>query len=141
MFDFSKALAEAKDKSGSSYDQFGKKIGIGGETVRHYIRGEATPSLRTADKILSTLGIAAEIGKVDAEVVVENIDDLPAALRQQREAADMGIGELTRITLVAFESIRKIERGKTKSPQLFTVEVLCKTLGIKVLTGRANNER
>ena len=37
MFDFSKALAEAKDKSGLNYEQFAEKIGVSATALRNPI--------------------------------------------------------------------------------------------------------
>ena len=138
MFNFSKALAEAKDKSGLNYEQFAEKIGVSATALRRYIGSEITPSLLVANMILTNLGIFTYIGKADADVVA-GVDDFHTVLRQQREAAGMSIGNLARVTFIGFEVLRRLEAGKTKSPQLITVEVLCKTLGIKAKIGRAKD--
>ena len=72
---FGNILKDIFENTGHTVPTLAKKAGVTGRSLRYYLRGERSPSLEIADKILKAAGVELTIGgAIDAEDKISRQD-------------------------------------------------------------------
>lgn len=135
---FSEKIIERRISLNMSQRELAEKLGITPTRLNYWEKGKREPDLHYIKALARELGVSGDYlletdPEEDASNVVTNIDEhieLYKVLTNRRKELGMKIEDLSRISAVPENTLKKILAGITVNPGITTVKAIVKAMGM-----------
>lgn len=135
---FSEKITERRISLNMSQRELAEKLGITPTRLNYWEKGKREPDLHYIKALARELGVSGDYlletdPEEDASNVVTNIDEhieLYKVLTNRRKELGMKIEDLSRISAVPENTLKKILAGITVNPGITTVKAIVKAMGM-----------